>query len=402
MTTAIRTRRRLLPFALGLLGCAGAGAPGGGGSGGASVANGGAAAGGNGGADATVADARELPESAPVDRVIAACNGLGGVDELQDITPPGTDLSNNGVVQVLVHPKVAGTVYAGVDRRGLFKSTDCGASWTKVNTGRNGSLIDTGTPWSMAMDPVLPDVIYAGSLYGQDNSLLKSVNGGVDWDSLWPRGSEIASTVEYNFLQDLSIDPTDHQHVVVTFHANCKSAFGTGCMAETKDAGVTWRIFKSPKPGWQEGAGPFVLGATTWLVATVQQGFYYTGDGGETWEQVGPGANHSMYRTQDGHYYTGSDYGVNRSADGRVWMQVPGSPNGYGMIGDGKRLFHSVRNAEGTQQPYFTSPETDGTKWTPLPSPRMSHGAVYFAYDRDHHLLYSANTKSGLWRMVTQ
>jgi len=64
--------------------------------------------------------------------------------------------------------------------------------------------------------------------------------------------------------------------------------------------------------------------------------------------------------------------------------------------GDGKRLFSSQRNADAqTQQPYFTSAEGDGTKWTPLPSPKMAHGAVRLNYDADHHVMYSANTTSG-------
>jgi hypothetical protein len=103
-----------------------------------------------------------------------------------------------------------------------------------------------------------------------------------------------------------------------------------------------------------------------------------------------------------GNYFTGSDYGVTRSTDGHKWAVIPGAPNGYGIIGDGKRLFHSLRNSGQNQQPYYTAPESDPTKWTLLASPAMAHGTVYFGYDPDHHVLYCANTSSGLWRMVTQ
>jgi len=198
------------------------------------------------------------------------------------------------------------------------------------------------------------------------------------------------------------MDPTDHKHIVVTFHNNCKGAFAGGCMAETLDSGTTWRIFMGPLPGWSEGSGPLVLGGSTFIMGTTQNGMYYTSDSGAHWEKVGPGTDHQMYHSPTGKYYAGSDYGIHQSPDGHTWTLITGSPNGYGIIGDGKRLFHSLRSSGQNQQPYYTAPESDPTKWTPFPSPNMAHGTVYFGYDADHHVLYSANTGSGLWRMVTQ
>jgi photosystem II stability/assembly factor-like uncharacterized protein len=327
---------------------------------------------------------------------------LGAVDVFEDITPPGVDLSGNGVTNVVVDPIHAGTLYVGTDHAGLQKSTNCGKDWTKVNTGNNGALLDTGIIWSMVIDFLNPDTIFAGSLYGQDNSLFKSTNGGVDWTSMAPPGSEIYNTVEYNFFQDLAIDPTDHEHIVLSFHANCTGATGPQCMAETTDGGANWRLFKGPLDGWGEGAGPLILGGSKFILGTTQNGIYYTSDSGANWEKVGPGTDHQMYHAVDGSYYTGSDYGINKSTDGgHTWRQIQNSPHGYGIIGDGKRLFNSLRNA-GDQKPYFTSPENDGETWTPLASPPMDQGAVYFAHDPDHHVIYSANTSSGLWRIVTQ
>lgn len=381
----------------------GAGGAPAGGHGGGPSAGGGGVAGGSGGAGGAAGGSGGAGGSSGIPHVVGACDGLGAVDHFENITPPAVDPSvGNGIVQILVDPIHAGTIYAGTEKKGLFRSTNCGAAWTKVNTGRNAAVLDSGILWSMALDPVDTNVIYAGSLYGSDVSLFKSVNGGVDWDSTAPPGSEIYMTVQYNFFQDLSMDPTDHKHVVVTFHANCTGPTGPQCMAETKDSGATWRLFKGPLGGWGEGAGPLVLGSTTWLLGTTQNGLFYTSDSGTTWEKVAPGADHQMYHSPSGSFYTGSDYGVNRSSDAHKWTQIAGSPNGYGIIGDGKRLFNSLRNSGSNQQPYFTAQESDPTKWTPLASPNMTHGTVYFGYDADHHVLYSANTNSGLWRMVTQ
>jgi hypothetical protein len=333
--------------------------------------------------------------------VVAACNGLGAVDHFEDITPPQAIQSGNGITNVLADPVHAGTVLVGTDHRGLLKTTDCGSTWAKMNTGRSSGILDGGTLWSIALDPADSNVIYLGSLYSSDVSLLKSTNGGVDFDSLWPAGSLIANAVPSRFLQDLSIDPTDHTHIVVTFHDNCSGQVGPNCMAETKDSGASWRIFKGPMSGWVEGAGPFVLGPTTFLHGAPQNGLYYTSDSGAQWEQVGPSALRQLYKNSS-YYYLGHAFGVNRSTDGHTWTPIPNTNSLWGMIGDGKRLFGAERDSTSDRQPYFTSPESDGLTWTTFATPLTAHGALYFAYDPDHHLLYSANTGAGLWRMVTQ
>src|SRR4029079_8799825 len=106
-----------------------------------------------------------------------ACDGLGAVDAFEEITPPGSTFSSN----VLVDPIHSGTIFAGTEHAGLFKSTNCGADWVKVNTGENGAMLDEGTLWSITLDPSNPDTIYAGTLYASDSELFKSTNGGVDW-----------------------------------------------------------------------------------------------------------------------------------------------------------------------------------------------------------------------------
>src|SRR5262249_24623180 len=149
--------------------------------------------------------------------------------------------------------------------------------------------------------------------YSTNNGLFRSTNGGVDWDPLWGPENVVTQNVEYSFFQDIAIDPEDSKHIVVSFHAQCFGEYAPMCMAETTDSGDNWRLFKVALPGvggWLEGAGPFILGGETWLLATLQNGIFYTSDSGDSWEKVGQGADHFMYRTQEGVYYTGSDYGI--------------------------------------------------------------------------------------------
>jgi hypothetical protein len=337
--------------------------------------------------------------SPPINHTVGKCDGLGAIDEFENITPPGLDGSEFGVVSVFLDPANSGTVYCGTDAKGVFKSTDCGSTWKKLNTGTNGDLLDTGILWVMAIDHQDPKNIYAGALYGTDLGLFKSTNGGVDWASLFTPGSTVGNAS--SFFQAISIDPTNHNHLVVSFHDDCTSSFGTGCMAQSQDGGNKWTLFKGPLEGWQEGAGPYVLGATTWLLSTPQDGLYYTDDSGASWKQVGPGTNLSFYKAANGNIYTASDFGIYRSTDYRNWKEIAESPPGNGLVGDGKRIFMGKRVSD-DDQPYWVATEADGTDWKPYRSPKMPNGGHYLRYDPDHNLMYSANAESGLWRIVTK
>jgi hypothetical protein len=204
----------------------------------------------------------------------------------QDITPASVDLGKGqglGTLNVVVDALDPATVYVSTDHQGLYKSSDCGATFTKINSGRNGAVLDSGSLWTLAIDPVESNVLYSSPLYGTDVSLFKSRNGGVDWDSLAPKGSNVAAAVQYNFFQALAIDPTDHQHLVVTFHADCNSPYAKVCMAESGDGGASWRIFNGPPlGGWMEDAGPIVVNATTMLYAAWFAPLYYSDDSGAT------------------------------------------------------------------------------------------------------------------------
>src|SRR5512144_2017785 len=61
------------------------------------------------------------------------------------------------VKALLSDPGRPGTVYAGTDM-GLYGSDDGGGRWRLLDTPMNGSMV-----WSMAIDPVDPSVMFAGT-----------------------------------------------------------------------------------------------------------------------------------------------------------------------------------------------------------------------------------------------
>ena len=357
------------------------------------------------GAEAGAGGAR--PKPIPV---VADCTGLNGVDKFENITPPGVivDDAHLGVLNVVADQVNSGTVFVGTDKGGIFRSDDCGSTWEKANTGTGSDVVDSGSIWFLLISPDEANTIYWASLYGTDPGMFKSTNGGKDSVALFPKGSLIETTVEYNFFQWASINPENSQQFVASFHADCKGPAGPMCLAETSNGGQDWRVFKGPTPAWEEAAGPVVLSKTNWLFTTFQHGVYITTDSGASWRKPAStdkasGKNSGLYRDAAGTYYIPTAWGIHTTTDGDTWTQIPNSPNVDGIIGDGTRLFSGQRSGD---MKFYTAPEVvaDGQTrtFTELPKDGVSGGPVALAYDANHHLLYSANLAGGLYRMVTK
>jgi hypothetical protein len=368
-----------------------------GGGGGAKAAGGASGAGGALGSGGSVADA-----GAP--HVVATCpmgNGAPGkVGVWENITPAGIaakKLSTPGGA-ILVNPKDTRVVYAGsANGGGLYKSTDCGATFEHVNTGKGASDIDSGNIWDMVIDPVDPDVLYVIEGYGH-GGLWKTTNGGVDWVNTTPEGSEVAKTANYNFTSIVGMDITDPQHLVVAFHSGCSGAYAPNCQAETKDGGATWRLFKEPIAG--EGVGVIVLNATTWISGGYNEMFETT-DSGVTWNKVSTTTAHwQLYRSPSGTLYIGTQQGILSSTDGKSWSLIPGfNQQVQGITGDGTNIYAGQQWGS----KLFKIPEANPKGMTELPPTDGNNDGPYFmSMDVDHHIVYASEFQSGHWRMVTQ
>jgi photosystem II stability/assembly factor-like uncharacterized protein len=359
---------------------------------GGSAGNGGSAGGSLGNGGANDSDAGGGPH------VVRPCNQLPVAGTWEDITPPGLHGKLYPAGAVVINPKDPTMVYAGSGfGGGLFKSTDCGATWGHINTGKNGAVLDDGRLWDIVIDPLDPQVLYSVNGYGT-NGVWKTTNGGVDWENTTPNNSEVGKTANGNFASIISMDPGNHLHLVVAFHSGCSGAYAPSCQAETNDGGTTWRLFKVPGGG--EGSGPVVINATTWVFG-VYQGLYLTSDSGATWNiAIGQqNCHYQMYTGQDGRYYLGCSGGlITSSGDGRQWSLVPKAGDHLqGLAGDGKSMFAGQQFGSH----YFRIPEADPSHFTELPNPDGNNDGGYFmAYDSDHHILYSAEIPNGFWRMV--
>jgi|HubBroStandDraft_2_1064218.scaffolds.fasta_scaffold21223_3 hypothetical protein len=347
-----------------------------------------------------------------------------------NVSPPGSNYAStySGINAVAVRSDNPSIVYAGADSNGMFRSTDCGATWALVSTGQNATAMKSGRPWSLVIDPVTPDVMYTVEGYGT-SGLWKSTNAGVDWtDVLTPEISD--AFYVGGQITGISMDPGDHTHLVIESHQGDGCSYGTGpdggpligtCIAESTDSGMTWKLLQIPQP-WEENSSVAIITRETWLWGGFFGGLWQTSNEGMTWTEVSvndagssPGLPNAYaetnyyepYSWQDssGRYYlpTKSWFlpgGVIRSDpnDTSRWTAIPGSPQAQFLYPTSTQL---VMSSEADPH-YYVASQSDPTTWSPLDGPDAalnSQGGlgVYEAYDSAHHILYSSCFNSGLW-----
>jgi hypothetical protein len=344
------------------------------------------------------------------------CSLLPGAGTWENISPVtatvGDTSGKNFMGAVLADPFDSATVWLGTGYAGFWKSTNCGApgTWHEVSTGRNRASIEGGSLVSMALDPVLPGVIYVVPIYGP-GGVWKSTNAGVDWDQLFP-----SSPVQGNAMNTIAMDPTNHLHLVVNMHANCNAPYAPTCEAESSDGGATWTFVKSPNGanpsgtggGWEEGANVWILDASSWLYGGLH--LWLTTDHGSTWRNLDPDPasawgfsgdhSHTITRGADGTAYVGCNQGIVSSKDGWAsWTLIP-TGRTVGLVHGSNGRFYSSDQWSTT---YRTASDSAPTVWSILPPPAAlpaGQGAAFLDYDAAHTLLYSSNIAAGLWRVV--
>jgi len=98
-----------------------------------------------------------------------------------------------GTIHALaIDPVTPATLYAGTSGGGVFKSTNGGGNWSAANTGLTNTDV-----LALAIDPATPATLYAGILGG---GVFKSTNGGGNW-------SAVNTGLTNAFVRALAIDP---------------------------------------------------------------------------------------------------------------------------------------------------------------------------------------------------
>ena len=188
---------------------------------------------------------------------------------------------------------VLGRPYGANEERGIYRSTDGGATWKKVlyrdaNTG--GS--------DVAIDPQHPDTVYAclwesrlgpwedGNQYdGTHGGLFKSTDGGETWNQL-------KNGLPDNLAQiNVAIAPSEPNRIYATLSTTRESAYGSAAglgFYRSDDAGQSWtKITEDARPALKIGGGdlpvPGVDSKNPDIVYSASIVTMRSMDGGKTW-----------------------------------------------------------------------------------------------------------------------
>ncbi|RKZ12598.1 glycosyl hydrolase, partial [bacterium] len=229
--------------------------------------------------------------------------------------------------KILVHPVDGNTVFVAAQGplwnpggdRGLYKTTDGGATWEKILEISD----DTGVT-DVVMDPRDPDVLYAAAYQrrrhtwtllngGPEGAIYKSTDGGASWDKL-ERGLPEGDVGRIG----LGIAPTDGNKV----YAIIEAAGDESGFYRSIDAGVSWKKMSDYVSGSPQYYNEIIVSPhdadliysnDTWL----QRSY----DGGVNWTRINNGTmhvdNHAVWidPNDPAHIVVGNDGGVYETFD---------------------------------------------------------------------------------------
>jgi photosystem II stability/assembly factor-like uncharacterized protein len=199
---------------------------------------------------------------------------------------------------IAVAPSDPKTIYAGTGEsdirsslssgNGVYKSVDAGSTWTHIG------LEDTRQISRIVVDPQDRDVVYVGALghaYGpnEQRGVYKSVDGGAHWSKVLDRGAEIG-------VSDLAICSGNSQLLLAGTWNTRRPPWSTyapldgpgGGIYRSRDAGKTWSRLGGnglPDGDWGRiGVDVAPDGKRVYaLIQSKKSGLYRSDDGGDSW-----------------------------------------------------------------------------------------------------------------------
>jgi photosystem II stability/assembly factor-like uncharacterized protein len=170
---------------------------------------------------------------------------------------------------------------------GLYKSSDAGKNWVKVGL-ENSEHIS-----KILIDPNNSDIVYVavpGHLWGSnpDRGLYKTTDGGATWE-------KILYISETAGCSEVIMDPTNSNRLYASTWEFKRTpySFNSGgkgsAIYKSEDAGKTWRKLSNGLPEGDFGRVALALAPSEpnnllAIVESKKTGLYISADGGETWK----------------------------------------------------------------------------------------------------------------------
>lgn len=160
--------------------------------------------------------------------------------------------------------------YAGTGT-GVYRTENTGETWERLASPMNQIPI-----WTLAIDPVEPDTMFAGTRPG---ALFRSKDGGLKWEKLSVEIAEWCINVEIPRITALVVDPVNHSNIWAGIEVD-----GVRC---SRDGGDTWEAVTEgiTDPDIHDIA---ICAGTPKTVLTITPGEVFSStDDGVTWDPLG-------------------------------------------------------------------------------------------------------------------
>jgi photosystem II stability/assembly factor-like uncharacterized protein len=308
----------------------------------------------------------------------------------------------------VVYVAALGPLWAPGGERGLYKTTDGGRTWSKTAP----SSQFTGYT-DVAIDPSNPDVLYAAALMrerraysflpaGPESGIYKTTDAGATWTKLT---NGLPTTGDIGRI-GISVCRSLPSTLYAVIHARGDE----NGVYRSDDAGATWRnVSTSNGTAWYYGqirCDP----TTPERVYQLNVGSRQSEDGGRTWTTFGGGGVHSDHHSlwinpeNAQHLIMGNDGGLDISWDrGRTWDFVESIPLSqfYAISVDDAQPFYNVYGGlqdnssyGGPNQTRYSFGPTNGD-WF-----RLAGGDGFYSVTDpvDHNIVYAESQNGNISR----
>jgi photosystem II stability/assembly factor-like uncharacterized protein len=251
-----------------------------------------------------------------------------GLEDTQSIGRVAVHPRNPNVVFVAA----VGHLYGPNEERGLYKSTDGGRTWTK------SKYIDADTGFTdVVIDPANPNTVYAASYQrrrtwwgfnggGPGSGLWKSTDGGANWTRIqgngWPAPAD-------GIIGRIGVDLHRSNPQIVYAHVEVGASGGTGANVADDGGPLVGRGGGGGGGGGRGGRGAAAPPDPQ------RSGVWRSNDGGRTWALMSNENNRPMYYSQirvdpanPEKLFVGGASAQMSLEGGRTWQPLQGTGHG--------------------------------------------------------------------------
>ena len=263
-------------------------------------------------------------------------------------------------------PSQPRTFYMGVASGGVFRTTDGGTTWVPITDGK----VPVGSIGAIAVAETNPDIIYVGT--GSDGvrsnvstgrGVYKSTDGGATWS--------FAGLYQAGQIGAVRLHPSDPNTVWVAAYGDLFKPSRERGIYKTTDGGKTWKntLYVSDGTGAMDvelmPGNPNVVYAwmnrierKPWSIISGSRegGFYKSTDGGETWTRIMSGLPNELIGK--------GNLAVTAANPARLYALVEAKPGGGLYRSDDSGQSWTLVNSQGAliQRPfYYTTLGADPT-----------------------------------------